>query len=223
MIAGGRSCAARHQGAPRPTDFCEEPARTPANTIDDEPSDSELLQRWIAGDTAAASSVVERNQVAVSKYVRAHFRGDAEDLTQETFLICFTNASQFRGDSDLRTFLLGIAHRLILAARRASFKVRSCTQDLTTSVDPGGFENANSSLLKDAMQRLPAELLTPLALAYVAGLTEDEIAQSLGCPRGTIASRLRRGKRALRALLRAPLKPVPGPREGAPEKKIDGG
>jgi DNA-directed RNA polymerase specialized sigma24 family protein len=59
-------------------------------------------------------------------------------------------------------------------------------------------------VLRDAMGKLSPELRTAITLSYWAGLTEDEISRSVGCPRGTIASRIRRGKNQLRQLLLAP-------------------
>lgn len=164
-------------------------------------TDSELLQRWAAGRTDAGSKLVERHYGAVRTYVRARFRQDVDDLTQSTFLICLTNASQFRGDSELRTFLLGIAHRLILAAWRSRYKPESSAPRRAPLVEDLPADNGDDLVLRDAMERLPPDLRTAIALSYWAGLTEDEIAQSVGCPRGTIASRLRRGKRQLRELL----------------------
>lgn len=172
--------------------------------VRDAPTDSDLLKRWAAGHAHAGSRLIARHFVAVRRYIRSRATSDVDDLTQETFLICLRNAPKFRGDSDVRTFLVGIAHHLILATRRAHVKDdlrgkhwMECTEHVQSDREDARF-------LKDAFERLSPDLSTVLMLSYWGGLTESEIAQSLDCSRGTIASRIRRGKEQLRELLQAP-------------------
>jgi len=167
-------------------------------------TDSELLQLWTAGHTDAAARLVERHYAAVRAYVSSQCREEIEDLTQSTFLICLATACRFRGDSAFRTFLLGIAHHLILAARRSRNKSDSLDQNSATLLDNVSVDGADDLVLQEAMGKLSPELRTAITLSYWAGLTEDEISRSVGCPRGTVASRIRRGKTQLRQLLQAP-------------------
>jgi RNA polymerase sigma-70 factor (ECF subfamily) len=165
-------------------------------------SDAALLDRWTAGDSEAGSELIGRHLSAVQAYVRSRSRVDVEDIVQDTLTACVASAPRFRGDSEFRTFLLGIANHLLMSAKRARFKAASNAEGAGAFVDSSPrFGEERDHVLTDAMGRLSPELKTAIALSYWAGLTEHEIARRLGCPRGTVASRIRRGLERLRELL----------------------
>jgi RNA polymerase sigma-70 factor (ECF subfamily) len=77
--------------------------------------DDALVYAAQGGDRLAFASIVERHQAVVFGYLRARLlhSHDAEDLTQEVFLRCFTCWSRFDGTSEVRPWLLGIARNLL--------------------------------------------------------------------------------------------------------------
>jgi RNA polymerase sigma-70 factor (ECF subfamily) len=93
---------------------------------------------------------------------------------------------------------------LILAARRSRNKSDPLEQDSEALLDNLSGDGVDDLVLQEAVGKLSPELRTAITLSYWAGLTEDEISRSVGCPRGTVASRIRRGKTQLRRLLQAP-------------------
>src|SRR5439155_20784319 len=73
--------------------------------------------------------------------------------------------------------------------------------DRTAAVGPGSPPNDLRPLLDDAIARLPAKYRTPLVLCCLQGLTQAQTARRLGCPPGTVATRVARAKAQLRARL----------------------
>lgn len=88
----------------------------PADAVEDET----LIQAAQRGDRQAFSQLVERHQSVVFGYLRARMlrAHDAEDLTQEVFLRCFTSWARFDGTQQVRPWLLGIARNLLLEHAR---------------------------------------------------------------------------------------------------------
>jgi len=77
--------------------------------------DVALVQAAQRGDRQAFTEIVERHQAVVYGFLRARLLNahDAEDLTQEVFLRCFTSWSRFDGTSAVRPWLLGIGRNLL--------------------------------------------------------------------------------------------------------------
>lgn len=77
--------------------------------------DDALIQAAQGGDRAAFAQIVERHQSVVYGFLRARLLNahDAEDLTQEAFLRCFTGWDRFDGTASVRPWLLGISRNLL--------------------------------------------------------------------------------------------------------------
>ncbi len=77
--------------------------------------DDALIQAAQGGDRAAFAQIVERHQAVVYGFLRARLLNahDAEDLTQEAFLRCFTGWDRFDGTASVRPWLLGISRNLL--------------------------------------------------------------------------------------------------------------
>src|SRR5205085_12479913 len=83
-------------------------------------SDRELIARWKAGDSKAASSIVSRHADALARFaVSSGERDEIEELVQDTFVRAFGSLDAFRGESSLRTWLFTIERRLMLDRRRS--------------------------------------------------------------------------------------------------------
>jgi RNA polymerase sigma-70 factor (ECF subfamily) len=178
-------------------------------------AEAALIERCTTGDETACADLVNSHQRMV--YTLAlHLLQDPEealDLSQEVFLRVFRTLSGFRGQSALRTWIYRI---VINQARNRQRWWRRRHQSSQVSLDEhlqqhGDVESkgdvlpdrllATSSLIWQALDRLPFDQRTALILREVDGLSYEEIAFSLGVAIGTVKSRLTRARQALRAEL----------------------
>src|SRR3982750_1363387 len=98
---------------------------TPSPERKPEASDAELIQRWKAGDTRAATRLVGRHSQALARFAAsAGEREGIEELVQDTFVRAFASLDSFRGESSFRTWLFTIERRLMLDRRRAERRSR---------------------------------------------------------------------------------------------------
>ena len=139
---------------------------------------------------------------------------DAEDLVQETCLKAFRSFHQFCPGSNARAWLVTI---LLNACRDQARKVSH--MPLTLSFDEVAefvrlrqpactpeamaMQNNLGRLVRLAIDDLPPEFRLVVLLADVEGFTYQEIADTVGCPIGTVMSRLYRGRRLLHTTLHA--------------------
>jgi len=145
---------------------------------------------------------------------------DAEDLVQETYARAFEAGEQFRPGSNLKAWLYRILRNLFIDRHRR----QNISPISNTSIDDAAFQPAlaprmasfdanavTSTDVESAMMALP-ESSRMLILLDIEGLNESEVADVLGCPLGTVKSRLFRARAALRELLRdyAPARNVHG-------------
>ena len=177
-----------------------------------------LIERCKDGDEAACGDLVGAHQRMV--YTLAlHLLQDPDealDLSQEVFLRVFRTLPGFRGQSALRTWIYRI---VINQARNRQRWWRRRRRGSQVSLDEhlercGDVEakgsvwpdrllasKETSTLIWQALNRLPFDQRTALILREVDGLRYDEIAFSLGVAVGTVKSRLTRARQALRAEL----------------------
>jgi RNA polymerase sigma-70 factor (ECF subfamily) len=144
---------------------------------------------------------------------------DAEDLVQETVMRAYANFDSFRSDTNLKAWLLRILTNTYINGYRrkrrqpAHYSTEYLTdQDLTEANARSAASALHSaedrvlallpdSDIKAAMQALPKQFREAIYYADVEGLRYDEIAALMKTPRGTVMSRLHRGRRQLRTLL----------------------
>ena len=173
-----------------------------------------LLQRCAAGDTAALRTLYE--QVAPQLFsilLRILHRADlAEEALQEVFMSVWRNASSYRpGRGSPMAWLTSIARYRALDIRR-SLRADQFTGELmeiaTETVAAEGTDlvekaalTADAERLADCMSRLTPQQDRVIRLAFMNGLTHEEIATGIGSPVGTIKSWVRRGLQALKACL----------------------
>jgi RNA polymerase sigma factor (sigma-70 family) len=171
-------------------------------------TDSDLLARFIATrDRAAFEVLVWRYGPMVLGLCRRVLRHaqDAEDAFQATFLTLVRKASSISKRDLLGCWLHQVAYRLAL-------RMRALTQQRGQRETPGLDLDALSqkgqhdpsdlrAVLDEELGRLPARYRQPFVLRYLAGLSNEETAQRLGCPEGTVSSRLARARVRLRSRL----------------------
>lgn len=167
-------------------------------------SDAELLDRWrTRRDEAAFEVLVWRHGPMVLGVCRRVLRQaqDAEDAFQATFLALVRKADTIHQRQALPGWLYRVAYRVALqvrATRRAAQPLPDCVGDV----------GPDHSALDDEIARLPEKYRLAVVLCYLQGHTTDEAAHQLGCPRGTVATRLAWARRRLKARLTSPAVPL---------------
>ncbi len=133
-------------------------------------------------------------------------REAAEEVTQEVFLGIWRGARDFdprRGNA--RSWILSLAHHKSVDAIRRQ-RVRSAEPLHEAMADPAdvageAMRTVESARVREALTALPGGQREAIALAYYSGYTQQEIAQRLGVPLGTVKTRIRDGMLRLRSAL----------------------
>ncbi len=135
---------------------------------------------------------------------------EADDLVQETYLRAFRFSHRFQAGTHLRAWLFQILRNTFLTFYRLRERETAIADDGVPDWDVPMFQNAPEYTasameahtdLERAMSRLPEEFRTVLLLAEVEGMPLEEVARVMGCPVGTVKSRIFRAKERLRTLL----------------------
>src|SRR3954470_5107217 len=154
-------------------------------------SDMELIDRWKAGDSRAATRLVGRHSQALARFAAsAGERDGIEELVQDTFIRAFNSLDSFRGESSLRTWLFTIERRLMLDRRRAERRSRE-TVPVQDSDQVSEYGALDGLIAEEAQERVRKSLdaLTPtqrevFTLRVQQGLSYKEIAEVVGSTEG---------------------------------------
>ncbi|MFI8266515.1 MULTISPECIES: sigma-70 family RNA polymerase sigma factor [unclassified Streptomyces] len=191
---------------PRPTAAEAAPARHDGGP--DEPT-TLLALAARDGDPDAVDRFVRALHRDVRRYV-AYLSADpqsADDLTQETFLRALGSLHRFEGRSSARTWLLSIARRTVIdslrhKAARPRISDRDDWQSAAERAQPRGLPGFEDGIaLAELLATIPAERREVFVLTQVLGLPYAEAASALGCPIGTVRSRVARARTSLMELL----------------------
>lgn len=127
----------------------------------------------------------------------------AEDLTQETFERAYRTRQEFRASAPLGAWLHRIAINLAISHLRRQGRLRQLPFRLFTRPDTtGGFDRVDASTMTQrALAALKPRYRAVVVLHFYAGMTRDQIADVLGVPEGTVASRLSTGLSVMRRTL----------------------
>jgi RNA polymerase sigma factor (sigma-70 family) len=172
------------------------------------PSDEQLLQSFVAhGDATAFADLVRRHGPLVFGVCRSVLRQeqDAEDAFQATFLVLARRAACVRAHGSVAAWLHGVACRVAQKARTQAACRRRHEAQAAGRVPPAAMDDLTWRELREVFHeelgRLPEKYRAPLLLCYWEGLTQDEAARRLACPKGTLKERLERGRELLRGRL----------------------
>jgi RNA polymerase sigma factor (sigma-70 family) len=174
-------------------------------------SDDELAlaQRFRAGEDAALREVYQRwSRLVYTLAVRSLGDiGDAEDVTQKTFVSAWTSRSSFDPSrAKLSTWLVAIAKNKIADTHEARARIRRLQQELTEATAPDALvaepvDLADTLLIADEIARLEPDARAVMRLAFYDDLTHAEIAARLELPLGTVKSHIRRSLHRMRTRL----------------------
>lgn len=175
-------------------------------TTDD--PDLTLIRALANGDERALEELYARHGPALLAYLAGRLgdRQQAEEVLQDVMLAAWKGAAKFRGESQVRTWLLSIArYRAINAQRRRTLPRASFYEAASASrAGPleGLMQEASRDQVRQALGQLPADQRETLELVFYHELSGPEAAAVLGVAPGTVKSRLHRAKAALRKLLK---------------------
>ncbi|NPV71488.1 MAG: sigma-70 family RNA polymerase sigma factor [Firmicutes bacterium] len=181
----------------------------------------QLVHKAKSGDRAALEELIAVHEKRIYNFIYRLTGNpdDAADLAQETFLRVCTSISCFRGDSSFVSWLYRIASNVCVDRARRRSRRRTVSLDAPVSVEDGEFLWALSDdspgpcdaveaaevgeVVRRAVASLPVDYRTVVVLHDLQDLSYREIADVVGCPIGTVKSRLNRGRLALKERLLA--------------------
>ena len=169
-------------------------------------------------DDSAFDEIVRRHKNRIFSYIcrMTHDAPDAEDLTQEVFIRAYQSISRFRADAAVDTWLYRIATNLVIDRFRREKRAPQQWEPLDEEDDTVGAlpdpdrsrdPEATAQLgelqrqVRKAVDTLPAKLRGAVVLHDIEGLSYEEVSEALGCPVGTVKSRLFNGRNLLRRKL----------------------
>jgi RNA polymerase sigma-70 factor (ECF subfamily) len=176
-----------------------------------------LYRRCKEQDRAAFAELFERyaGRVYRSAFFITHRHDAAEEITQLVFVELFGAFRRFDPDRPFLPWLYRIVHDVSMDyfrrdRRGAHSPLPQAEWQLDAllgpDLDPGPAERAERTELRQAvwqaLEQLPANHRAVLVLRYYGDLNEGQLAEALGCRRGTVKSRLHRAHRALAEILR---------------------
>ncbi len=182
--------------------------------------DQALIANTRNGDKDAFKELVYKyeNQVAATVIGMMGFGPEAEDIGQEVFIRFYRSLDRFRGDSALGTYLTRIAINLCINELRKRQRRRKLHVNAEHNPIEGVPDKRNpreqyeaAEMVHWGLRQVPAKYRAVIVLRLIDGYTTEETARLLELPLGTVLSRLARGQRKLKEIL----KPLY-------EKKIDG-
>jgi RNA polymerase sigma-70 factor (ECF subfamily) len=181
-----------------------------------EPTTEEVLvERAQAGDVDAFSELASRLQERIYRLILGMTRSpeDADDLTQDTFMIAFRSLKSFRRSSGFYTWVYRIAVNRTLnhLKKKGREKGRTPFEDGDALLDRSGYAaktpeggSLNRELkdrLDEAIQQLRPVYQAAFNLVVFQGMSHGQAAEVLGCSENTVSWRMHKARKMLRARL----------------------
>ena len=186
--------------------------------MSEQSKDLGLVRRAQAGEKAAFDLLVRKYQNKIISLVSRYLgnNGDVQDVAQDAFIKAYTALPGFRGEAAFYTWLYRIA---VNSAK--NYLMARGRRPANVDVDAEGAEyyETNEALRENAspeslaltdeikhvifntIEELPEELKVAIQLREIDGMSYEEIATAMGCPIGTVRSRIFRARDAIDAKL----------------------
>ena len=169
----------------------------------------ELMTRVQAGDQAAFTRIVGRFKDRIVNFLY-QLTGDYEkavEISQETFIRVYFKAHKYRPIAPLGSWIYTIASNLAKTEMRRSRKVltvplEDVKNDLTAGTYTGSKKDSGLKRnLRQALDALSPRYRIPVILKDVEGYSQEEIADIIKTPVGTVKARISRGRTMLKKML----------------------
>ncbi len=176
--------------------------------------DQQLVERVQRGDKRAFDLLVIKYQhkifAVISRFVRDH--AEVQDVAQDAFVKAYRALPNFRGDSAFYTWMYRIAintakNYLVARNRRppasdlevedAEFYAGNDAMHEMNTPERNLLRDELQGVIDQAFRDLPEDLRTAVTLREIEGLSYEEIAEVMGCPIGTVRSRIFRAREAI--------------------------
>ena len=172
-------------------------------------SEEALLGMFTAGDVSALEALLKRREKWLWNVAKKTIRDDslAEEALQEALVLIWRNASSFRGESRLTSWMYQIVTRACIdVLRKEQLRVHASLEefDQMDQIDSGSiFEEAivDGLFLHGAMLELELEHRQVLQAIELEGLSVKEASELLKIPEGTVKSRAARAREALKQVI----------------------
>ena len=206
------------------------PTDPPASSTD---SDLMLVERTVAGDQRAYGLLVAKYERRIQRLIGRMVRDVdlVEDIAQETFIRAYRALHQFRGDAQFYTWL----YRIAVNTAKKSLMDMKRNPVITEGALRAGADEDETSVMENeltseetpetvlaakeiaatvnaAMEALPEDLRQAVTLREIEGLSYEDIAEVMGCPIGTVRSRIFRAREAISAKVKPLLRNQTGKR-----------
>jgi RNA polymerase sigma-70 factor, ECF subfamily len=169
-------------------------------------TEQELIAACQRGEREGFRALFELHKDRVYS-IALHYANDkssAMDIAQDTFVKLFSSIQGFRGEASFESWLYRIVVNSCFDQKRERRRLLPFIDQLLVGLRSSG-ETALQKLLRQefseqirsAVGKLPPEQRIVVVLRYTEGLSYEEIAEVLGCARGTVASRLNRAHKIL--------------------------
>lgn len=176
--------------------------RTEAHAADAD--DAQLLRRVAAQDKDALALLYREYHRRLARFLSRFTRRDdvIEEVINDTFMVAWKKAAEFRGDARVSTWLMGIAYRVTLRALRdGGLEHDSLPPDFDAHAFEPFVEHEQTDWVVKGLRRLSAEQRLVMELAYVMGHSLEEIAQITESSVSTVKARMFHARVKLRNVM----------------------
>lgn len=187
-----------NQSSPSSDSASEEVGQVPALTPDEQ-----LLAQIASGEEQALAELYQRHGKSLYNYLLrlVHEPEVAEDLLQEVLVAVWQGAHRFKGHAKVTTWLYRITHNQAVSWLRRHRKETGLDElpELAAGDDPAAYtmEKWRAGQLRKALDRLAPRHRSVLELTFFLGFSYAEVAEIVGCPVGTVKSRMSHARRYL--------------------------
>jgi len=178
-----------------------------------DPTDEELMRRYVEGDSSAFRMLFERYGPILLRLTRRHLRDEelAQEIVQQTFFQLHRARHDFRQDSRLRPWVLTIAMNLVREHWRRQKRRKMSELDETKHAAPEPVRSPMEASqrvqqLREAMSKLPESQRIVVELHWFQERPFSEVAEIVGSTEGAVRVRAHRAYKKLEAWLGSELR-----------------